>query len=197
MSARITLILATLEASLAFASHKRHAGRPRPACSTRETQEQGCARSQPSQLTSSPCRFAALEAGDHRHRPLGRRHQRLTTASTVSRRNPNSAAGPASGPDPLDKFHVRLTHSHEHRCRLVDQEHFVHDGDRPVTASIFVESREGSLGVVHSVTFCRSSSEQLERYHKHAYLRIELEEYQVGSEFSLESDFSSDHESLA
>jgi CubicO group peptidase (beta-lactamase class C family) len=194
MSARITLILATLASCLALASPA--SATPAVPTSVFDPNETGWLSYR--NLTSSQfaTKFAALKSdymvidlevdvidGAYRVGAVFRRNS--DDRGWASLRNLTSA-----------EFHERWTHYRDRGYRLVDQETYVHQGDR-LYAGVWVENRESFGWASYRGVTSAQFSEEFDRYRDRGYLPIDFEVYAVGDELRYGAIWVENRESLA
>jgi CubicO group peptidase (beta-lactamase class C family) len=194
MSARTTLILATLAACLAFASPA--SATPAVPTSVFDPNETGWYSYR--NLTSSQfaSKFAALKDdhmvidievdvidGDYR-------------VGAVFRKNPDGRGWASLRNLSSDEFHERWVHYRDRGYRLVDQETWIDDGERQY-AGVWTENRESFGWASYRGVTSAQFSEKFDEYRDRGYLPIDFEVYEVGDELRYGAIWVENRESLA
>ena len=193
MSARITLILATLAACLALAS----TASATPAVPTGVFDPNATGWLSYRNLTSAQfaTKFAALKSkymvidlevdvidGSYR-------------VGAVFRENPDGRGWASLRNLSHDEFHQRWTDYRDRGYRLVDQETYVHDGDR-LYAGVWVENREDFGWASYRNVTSAQFSEKFDLYRDRGYLPIDFEVYEVGGQLRYGAIWVENRESL-
>ena len=179
MSARTALILATVAACLAFASPA--SATPAVPTSVFDPNETGWLSYR--NLTSSQfsAKFAALKS---QYMVIDLEVDVIDGAyrvGAVFRKNPDGRGWASLRNLTSDEFHERWTHYRDRGYRLVDQETYVHNGDR-LYAGVWHKNVEGFGWASYRGVTSAEFSEKFDHYRDLGYLPIDFEVYEVGGE---------------
>jgi CubicO group peptidase (beta-lactamase class C family) len=193
MSARSTLILATLAACLAFASPA--SATPAVPTSVFDPAEAGWLSYR--NLTSSQFadKFAALKDD---HMVIDLEVDVIDDSyrvGAVFRQNPDGRLWASHRNLSSDEFHAKWEHYRDRDFRLVDQETWVRDGRREY-AGVWIENREGFGWASYRNVTSASFSEKFDHYRDRGYLPIDVEVYPVGDGYRYGAIWVENRESL-
>jgi CubicO group peptidase (beta-lactamase class C family) len=193
MSARITLILATLAACLALASPA--SATPAVPTSVFDPNETGWLSYR--NLTSSQfaAKFAALKA---EYMVIDIEVDVIDGAyrvGAVFRKNPDGRGWASLRNLSSGEFHERWTHYRDRGFRLVDQETWVRNGKRQY-AGVWIENRESFGWASYRGVTSAEFSEKFDHYRDRGYLPIDVEVYPFGDGYRYGAIWVENRESL-
>jgi CubicO group peptidase (beta-lactamase class C family) len=149
-------------------------------------------------LTSSQyaAKFAALK---HDHMVVDLEVDVIDGAyrvGAVFRKNPDRRAWASLRNLTHDEFHERWTHYRDQNYRLVDQETYVHDGER-LWAGVWIKNHENYGWASYRNVTSAEFSQKFEHYRDRGYLPIDIEVYPYGDGFRRSAIWVENDESLA